>query len=552
MARLSSTCEVLFAAPTTAPREFEVLHRILGEITEAADSAPGDGSHLLDLGDVRRLLDSKLTDGPGRPDFFRGGITVTSMTPLRWVPFRVVCVLGLDQDLIGSPAADSADLVAESPQLGDPDPRAESRQSLLEIVMAARERLIIVRDGHDVRSSYKTPRVVPAAELFDAVVALALPGQRDELEERLEIGHPRHSFDETCVTDGGLVPGVVWSFDDGDRQAAGARRNPTLPSVLPVGQPIDRTSDGVLDLMELHAFLKDPMGAFATRSLQISFPYIAEADEAVLPVEPSNLDLSDLGRRLLDARRRGLSDAEWLHVERRTGTLPPGALEGRVSGAILSEVDDIMAESARLGVRTGEPDHQDVEVGIAGGIRIVGSIPRLLASDGPGPARVRYARPKAGFVLEAWLDLMVLMVMDPEIPWRSVSICRGKKKGDRATVIDLEPLIRGAQGGARARQALEIVSICFRAGMSEPLPLFPTFSKTVADGDPDATAWHHREGWGDADKGATGFFLGQLSLSDVLAIPALERDPDGIGGRTSRWAHFLWDEVAATVGPVPT
>jgi exodeoxyribonuclease V gamma subunit len=552
MAHLWSTCEALLAAPTTASWEFDALHRILGEVTEAADSAPGGGSHLLDLGDIRRLLDNKLTSAAGRPDFFRGGITVTSMTPLRWVPFRVVCVLGLDQDLIGSPAADAPDLVAESPQLGDPDPRAESRQSLLEIVLAARERLIIVRDGHDVRSSHKTPRVVPAAELLDAVVALALPDQRDELEQRLEVRHPRHSFDEACVTEGGLAPGMVWSFDRGDREGATARRHPSVPPVLAVDQPIAWSSDGVLDLMELHAFLKDPMGAFATRSLQISFPYVAETDETVLPVEPSNLDLSDLGRRLLDARRRGLSDAEWLHVERRTGTLPPGVFEGRVSGAILGEVGDIMAESARLGVRAGEPDHQEVEVGMAGGTRIVGSIPHLLAPVAPGPARIRYARPKPGFVLEAWLDLMILMAVDPEVSWRSVSICRGKTKDDLATVIDLEPLLRGAPGGERAREALEVVCACFRAGMSEPLPLFPTFSKTVADDDPDRSAWHHRDGWGDADKGATGFFLGQLSMTEVLAVPALDRDPDGTGGRTARWAHYLWDEVAATVGPVPT
>ena len=552
MTRLGSTCEALFAASTTAPWEFGDLHRILGEVTEAGDSVPGGGGHLLDLGDVRRLLDSKLASAAGRPDFFRGGITVTSMTPLRCVPFRVICVLGLDQDLIGSPAADAADLVAESPQLGDPDPRAESRQSLLEIVLAARERLIIVRDGHDVRSSHKTPRVVPAAELFDAVVALALPDQREDLERRLEIRHPRHSFDETCVTEGGLLPGTAWSFDRGDCEGATARRSPPLPASLAVGQPIARSSDGVLDLMELHAFLKDPMGAFATRSLQISFPYIAEADETVLPVEPSNLDLSDLGRRLLDARRRGLSDVEWLHVERRTGTLPPGALEGRVSGPILGEVNDIMAACARLGVRTGEPDYQDVEVDLAGGTRIVGSIPHLLIPERPGPARVRYARPKAGFVLEAWLDLMILMAMDPEVLWRSASICRGKSKDDQATVVDLEPLVYGAEGGARAREALDVVGACFRAGMSEPLPLFPTFSKTVADGEPDGSAWHHREGWGDADKGATGFFLGHLSLSEVLALPALERDPDGVGGRTSRWAHYLWDEVEATVGPIPT
>ena len=146
----------------------------------------------------------------------------------------------------------------------------------------------------------------------------------------------------------------------------------------------------------------------------------------------------------------------------------------------------------------------------------------------------------------------MLTAMDPAIPWRSVSICRGKTKDDDATVIDLEPLVRGAQGAARARHALEVVWACFRAGMSEPLPLFPTFSKTVADGRPDGSAWHHREGWGDADKGATGFFVGHLSRSEVMAIPALERDPEGVGGRTTRWARYLWDEVEATVGPVPS
>ena len=62
--------------------------------------------------DVRRLLQDRLDREPGRPDFFRGGVTVTSMASLRWVPFRVVCVLGLDQDAAGSTAPDAADLVA--------------------------------------------------------------------------------------------------------------------------------------------------------------------------------------------------------------------------------------------------------------------------------------------------------------------------------------------------------------------------------------------------------------------------------------------------------
>jgi exodeoxyribonuclease V gamma subunit len=551
LSRLRSICGELFAAPTGAPWEFDALDRTFDEVLEAAGSTSGGGDQLLDLSDIRRLLDGKLQNAGGRPDFFRGGITVTSTTPLRWVPFRIVCLLGLDQEFVGSPAADAADLVAESPQLGDPDPRAESRQSLLEIVLAAREQLIVVRDGHDVRSSHETPRVVPASELFDAVVSLASPDQRDGLKRRLEISHPRHSFDESCVTVDGLVPGTVWSFDRADTEGASARRDPSDAAPLTVGQPIERPPDAVIELVELHAFVKNPVAVFASRSLQISFPYHSEADDTVLPVEPGNLDQSDLGRRLLEARRRGMTDDEWLHVERRTGTLPPGVLDSRVTGKILSEVGEIVAESERLQASSGLPELFDVDVAVADGLSIVGTIPLLLPADGPGPARVRYTRPKPGFVLEAWLDLMVLMAMDPETPWRSVSICRGGAAGEPATVYELEPRLRGAEGGMRARRALAVVATCYRSGMREPLPLFPTFSKSVADDAADGAAWHHRMGWGDGDKGATAFFFGYLTMQEVLALPAVERDPDGSGGRVARWAAHLWDEVEATVGPVP-
>ena len=106
---------------------------------------------------------------PGRPDYFRGGITVSSLTPLRWIPFRVICLLGMDQSAFGSMSAPGDDLVAATPDLGDPDPRAEMRQSLLEAVLAAGDHLIVVRDGHDVRTNQQVPRAVVMAELFDAV-----------------------------------------------------------------------------------------------------------------------------------------------------------------------------------------------------------------------------------------------------------------------------------------------------------------------------------------------------------------------------------------------
>ena len=78
--------------------------------------AEGETSSVaLEFGDVWKLLDERLDDKVGRADFFRGGITVTSLTPLRWVPFRVVCLLGMDQSAFGAEGSAGDDLSALVP-----------------------------------------------------------------------------------------------------------------------------------------------------------------------------------------------------------------------------------------------------------------------------------------------------------------------------------------------------------------------------------------------------------------------------------------------------
>jgi exodeoxyribonuclease V gamma subunit len=545
--RIRDTGSALFAAPDQATWQTDALRLVLDQVLEASGT-PADGSGpLLDLRDLRRLLEGKLGNEPGRPDFFRGGVTVTSMTPLRWVPFRVVCILGLDQEFIGAPAADAADLVASSPRVGDPDHRIEFRQSLLEAVLMAGDHLVIVRDGHDVRSNHAVPPVVAVAELVDAVVELARPDQRDALRSGLETRHPRHSFDETCLVDGAVVPGVVWGFDRADRHRALARRAAGHGVVTSVRPVIAGPATEVIELDSLRTFLVDPVAAFASMALQLTLPRDGDEDEVDLPVEPGALELAALGRRLLSARRSGASDDDWLRVERRIGTLPPGALESGVTTDLFAAVDALLDEAAGRGVGSGQPELFEVDIVLDDGTQLVGSVPLLLTGPASGPARMRYARPRPTFELVAWLDLMALVATEPGRQWRSVFLSRGK--GDEGiAAVDLEIGDGDPDPGVTARHALDVAVRCYRAGMREPLPLFPTLSRAVAVGEPDPQAWRNRMGWGDGQKTATAFFFGTLGYHELMDLPALDSDPDGPGGRVERWARYLWGEVAQTTG----
>jgi len=541
---LRAACHDLLAAPTTAGWQFDALERVLVEVVDdAAASRRGPGVPL-DLLDVRRLLERRLDSGPGRPDYFRGGVTVTSMASLRWVPFRVVCVLGLDQDSPGATAPDASDLVADSPQVGDPDPRSEARQWLLEAVLAAGDHLVVVRDGRDVRSNHEVPPAVPVAELHDAVVALV--GER----RTIEVVHPRHPFDEECLLPGRLVPGRPWSFSERDRRAAERRRHRPTRREPFLDERLDPVDQPVVELDALHAFLRDPVATFLRQSLEATLPRAAEQVDAVLPVEPNGLEKHQIGQNLLDARLQGASVDRWRLVERAKGALPPGVLEDRLFDDVSGEVEGLVAAAVERGVRPGDPEVTEIDVVLGDGTRIVGTVPLSLEGPGPGPGRVRFTRPKEVDRLAAWLDLMVLVATDPDTPWRSVVVTRPKSGSKTVTVIELRP-VAGDDSGSTACAALARVVGLYRSGLREPLPLFPSYSSVVLQGKGADGEWRNHDGRGDGTAPAVRLVFGDVEPDEIDALSPEPHDPAGPGNRVERYARHLWGEVGRTAETVP-
>ncbi|MGD0881370.1 MAG: exodeoxyribonuclease V subunit gamma [Acidimicrobiales bacterium] len=548
---LQSTCHDLFGAPPQAEWQFEALERILREVADAAARPRPGGDVRLDLLDFRRLIEGMLDEEPGRPDFFRGGVTVTSMASLRWVPFRVICVLGLDQDSLGATAPDAADLISDSPRLGDPDPRSESRQWLLEAVLAAQDHLIVVRDGHDVRSNHLVPQSVPVAELFDAVLALCPDEERETWRSRLETTHPRHPFDERCLTPDGLVEGVTWSFADGDLVAAERRRSRPLHRGPLLDEPLDGPHDDVVELADLHRFLADPVGTFVRMTLQASLPKAADEFEDTLPVEPGGLETHRVGRDLLESRLHGVDDAAWRRVERAKGTLPPGVLEDRMLDGLSDEVDSILAEASARGVRSGDPELREVDVTLGDGTRIVGVVPLQLDPSAPGPGRIEFARPKDTHRLRAWLDLMVLVASEPLIPWRSVVVTRPPSRDKPLQAVELVAAGAAEDPAPMAIDALELAVDLYRRGLREPLPLFASYSPSLHAGGPADGEWKGHDGRGDAHAPAVRLAFGDIDVDELEDLEPMDRDPVGRGGRAERYAHHLWGTVDSTTRAVP-
>ena len=121
--------------PPTTPGRSPSSSAELARTLDAAGGAPG---RPLRLADVRALLTSRLAGRPTRANFRTGTLTVCTMVPMRSVPHRVVCLVGLDDGVFPRTQwTDGDDVLARDPMTGERDVRSEDRQLLLDAVLAA-------------------------------------------------------------------------------------------------------------------------------------------------------------------------------------------------------------------------------------------------------------------------------------------------------------------------------------------------------------------------------------------------------------------------------
>jgi exodeoxyribonuclease V gamma subunit len=551
---LADASEQFFGVETAHQWELEQLRQIIAEIGDQAVVRDEPAAVELTLADVRRLLADRLQGAPRRPDFFRGGITVSSLTPLRGLPFRVVCLLGFDEagTSTGSNQADGDDLAALAPRLGDRDPRSESRQAILEAVLAAGDHLVVTRTGHDIRTNREVPSAVAFAELRDTITATLSPASRGTYRGRIETIHPRQPFDDRCFEPGALHRPGPWSFDAGALAGAHARTGRADLDKPFIAGPVapQGNEEHVITLADLRSFLNHPVKAFLLRRLQLHLGGGDRSQSDDFATSIGGLEEWSIANRLISARLAGHTNAEWEHHERALGTLPPGGLGDVAIAQISNSVDALLTEATALSVDPARQDQHPVDIELADGTRILGVVECRCESPKPGPATITYSRAAPKQHLAAWLDLVALVATDPQTTWRSV-VVRRAAQGDR--LDPLEIIVSGATPDDRHAQAiaaLEVAVDCYRRGQLEPIALFPKLSYRLYAGDAKATDWKAFEGLGDGDDEAHQLAFGNLDFDEVCALPACSDDPPGSSpGRADRYAHYLWGAVDASSEP---
>ncbi len=428
------------------------LQREFGEVLATAGPRAGT---LMRLPDIKALLGQHLAGRPTRANFRAGTLTVCTMVPMRSVPHRVVCLVGLDDGVFPRLGiVDGDDALARSPMTGERDIRSEDRQLLLDAIGAAGETLVITYTGANEYSGQARPPAIPLAELLDAIDLTTQANVRD----RIVVRHPLQPFDVRNVERGALVPGVPFSFDPTVLRAAQVAIGERAEQPKFISGPLPPPPPDDVVLADLITFFKDPVKGFF-RALEYTLPWDVDGVEDAMPVDINALEEWTVGDRMLNDMLRGMTPVQAQQAEWRRGTLPPGQRGWQKAKEIRAQVELLAAAAQQC--RRAEAQAYDVDIDLGSGRRLAGTVSPVF---GTRLVSVRFSKLDGRHVLESWIPLLALIAHDPTRDW--CAVCIGRQK--RGTTPRVDGL--GWPDDAAVEVIRELVAI-YDAGRREPIPL---------------------------------------------------------------------------------
>jgi exodeoxyribonuclease V gamma subunit len=441
------------AAPDAGWQEVQ-LRSALGDLRDDAEGSRAS----LGLADVRALLAPLLAGRPTRASFRTGTLTVCTLVPMRSVPHRVVCLLGMDDGAFPRQSTrDGDDVLARDPWVGERDPGAEDRQLLLDAISAAGQHLVVTCTGADSRTGAPVPPAVPLGELLDALDRTAsVPGGR--VRDAVTTRHPLQPFDARNFEPDRLgTPGPL-SFDPISHDAAVAAAGPRTPVPALLAVPLAPLAAADLQLVDLLRLLEHPARGFLRQRLDVAVTRTEDDPQAELPVELDDLQRYAVAERLLQDRLRGVDVDECLRRELRRGEVPPGQLGEASLRTAAERAEQVLAASVLE--RALEPESYDVDVALADGTRLLGTVAGV---RGTVLLSTTCATLSARHRLRAWVQLVALSVAHPGRGWSAVAVGRSGKSVLRSVQGPVEP--------EQARSVVEQLVALHRTGLTCPLPL---------------------------------------------------------------------------------
>jgi exodeoxyribonuclease V gamma subunit len=410
---------------------------------------------------IKHQLKRVLAEGTLGGGFLTGGITFSAMLPMRSIPFKVICLLGINNNSFPRESRSVGfDLMLKSPRPDDPSRRNDDRYLFLEAILSARERLYISHIGQSMLDNSPIPPSVLVSELLDYIrQGFRIHGK--DISEHVITRHRLQAFNPLYFTgESGL-----FSYTEENCRAAKSLLAPrtALPPFIDgvISEPGDEWK--TVDIRDLESFFRNPARFVLQRRLSV---VLAEEMEELREEELFDLggiEKYSLEQTLVEKSLAGWNLDEYFPVAKAGGVLPYGSVGSYRYGNLARDAEKFAAViRPHLANEALAPLDIKVEIG---GFLLTGRIDRIYAG---ALVHFRYARLKSSDFLTPWLRHLAMNITGREgYPKRSVIF--GNDDSCEYGPVDA------------AREIVERLLDVYRKGLTRPLKFFPGSSWAYAE-----------------------------------------------------------------------
>ena len=373
---------------------------------------------------IRSWLSTRLGQEEQGLGFMTGGVTFCAMLPMRSIPFRVVCLIGMNDSAFPRQSRPPGfDLIARNMRPGDRSLRDEDRYLFLECLLSARQHFYLSYIGQSIKDNGQIPPSVLVSEFLDAINAgFVCDGM--QLEERLLTRHRLQAFSRSYFDS----TSNLFSYSSENCTALVDALQSPMESAMFIDRPLKDPPAEMrkVTLAELLRFYNNPAKFLLENRLKIRLEDISVPLEEREPFAVEGLEAYGLNQELLEKRLQGGCVEGFREVTRCRGLLPPvGHGEALFAGAVAQV--DLLVEKIKEQIG-GSPTLESFFFDEAiGAFQLSGKLEGIRQGS---KVSYRCAKLKAKDEIRTWIEHLVLCAFAPQgYPRESVLVMKDAVAG---------------------------------------------------------------------------------------------------------------------------
>ncbi len=428
----------------------QLLRSVVHDLSQQTETAGYEEPIPLEV--VQDYLKGHLLSPASAHRFLAGQVSFCAMMPMRSLPFKVVCMIGMNDNAYPRTRPPLGfDLMVDNPRPGDRSRRDDDRYLFLEALLSARQRLYISYTGRSIRDNALMLPSVLVSELQDYIEQGFTSEAGEPIVQQLITEHPLQPFSPRYFKN----EPPLFSYDPVWSSAANVRQKESQPlPFIDAPLPPAETAQRTLSLHELIRFFNAPTRYFLQQRLGI---YLEQSDDGVEDSEPFTLDALQIYQLKQQLLEKSLQEGDLDHyreILKGKAELPAGAF-AEVLYDHYSTTTQEFAEGLKAELKAPlEPIELDLEIGE---FHLHGWLANV-TSD--GLQSYRYTKIKAKDRLALWLNHLALCAINPQ--GVSLTSRHFAEDGVLCFVPVEEPL-----------QQLHLLLQHYWQGLQAPLPFYP-------------------------------------------------------------------------------